>query len=177
MKYLLFIRYLIEFLLFKCILFLLRLLPSKISYSIFSNTFLFLGKLSKYNKIAKKNCKIVFPEFNDMQINEIVDSSWKNLGKNIYELNYLRKIINNENAIKVIGIENISKIKKEKKPVIFFSIHSGNWEICVPLLDKYDLNTGAIYRHINNNFFDKYVFKKRTDALKTKNTFYTKKEK
>ena len=177
MKYLLFIRYLIEFLLFKCILFLLRLLPSKISYRIFSNTFLFLGKLSKYNKIAKKNCKIVFSEFNDIQINKIVNSSWKNLGKNIYELNYLRKIINDENAIKVIGIENISKIKKEKKPVIFFSIHSGNWEICVPLLDKYGLNTGAIYRHINNNFFDKYVFKKRTDALKTKNTFYTPKGK
>ena len=177
MKFLLSIRYLIEFVLFKSILFLLRLIPRKISYIIFNNSFLLLGRISKYNKIAKKNCKIVFSDFDDIQINNIVNSSWKNLGKNIYELNYLREIINNENTIKIKGIEKIEKIKKENTPVIFFSIHSSNWEICVPLLDKHGLNTGAIYRHINNNFFDKYVFKKRTEALKTKNSFYTPKGK
>ena len=74
-------------------------------------------------------------------------------------------------------LENLKKIKKENSPAIFFSIHSGNWEICVPILDKSGFNVGAIYRHINNVFFDKYIFKKRTDSLKTKNSFYTPKGK
>ena len=71
----------------------------------------------------------------------------------------------------------LEKIKKENSPVIFFSIHSSNWEICVPLLDHQGLNVGAIYRHINNNFFDNYIYKKRTEALKSQNSFYTPKGK
>ncbi len=72
----------------------------------------------------------------------------------------IKKLIDNKNSIKIKGIEILEKIKKENKPVIFFSIHSGNWEICVPILDKYGFNIGAIYRHINNIFFDKYILKK-----------------
>ena len=68
-------------------------------------------------------------------------------------------------------------LKRTNEPVIFFGIHSGNWEICVPILDKYGFNVGAIYRHINNNFFDNYIFKKRTNALKTKKVFTLQKEK
>ena len=177
MKFLVFIRYLIEFFLFKIILIILSIFPRKISKNIFSNSFMCLGRISKYNKIAKNNCKIVFSDFSDKEIAKIINSSWKNLGKNLYELNYLKKLINEKNAIKILGLERLKKIKKENSPVIFFSIHSGNWEICVPILDKSGFNIGAIYRHINNVFFDRYIFKKRTDSLKTKNSFYTPKGK
>ena len=47
----------------------------------------------------------------------------------------------------------------------------------MPFLDQSDFKTGAIYRHINNNFFNKYVYKQRTNALKTKDSFYTPKVK
>ncbi len=135
---------------------------------------MFFGRLSKYNKIAKNNCKIVFSDLNDKALDKIINNSWKNLGKNLYELNYLKKLIYENNSIQIKGLD---KIKKEKSPAIFFSIHSGNWEICVPILDKYGFSVGAIYRHINNTFFDKYIFNKRTNALKTKNSFYTPKGK
>jgi KDO2-lipid IV(A) lauroyltransferase len=138
---------------------------------------MFIGRLSKYNKIAKNNCKIVFSDFSDKEITKIVNSSWKNLGKNLYELNNLKKLIDDKNAIEILGLEKLKKIKKENSSVIFFSIHSGNWEICVPILDKSGFNIGAIYRHINNVFFDRYILKKRTDSLKTKNSFYTPKGK
>ena len=177
MKFIISIKYLIEFILFKIIFLFLNLFSKKLSSNIISNSFLFFGKLSKYNKIAKYNCKVVFSNFNDKEITKIIDKSWKNLGKNLFELNYLNKLINDQNTIKINGIEILEKIKKENSQVIFFSIHSGNWEICVPILDKYEFNIGAIYRHINNSFFDKYIFKKRTDSLKTKNSFYTPKGK
>ena len=177
MRYLVFIRYFIEFFLFKIIFILLSLFNKKISTKIFSNIFMFLGRLSKYNKIAKKNCKFIFSDFNDKKITKIINSSWKNLGQNLYELNNLKKLIDDKSAIKILGLEKLEKIKKENSPVIFFSIHSGNWEICVPILDKNGFDIGAIYRHINNNFFDRYIYKKRTDALKSKNSFYTPKGK
>ena len=177
MKFLLLIRYAIEFFLFKMFFLLISCFPRKISSNIFSNTFMLLGRLSKYNEIAQNNCKMVFTNFNDKQIKNIIDSSWKNLGKNLYELSYLSKLIDEKNKIKIKGLDKLEIIKKDNIPVIFFSIHSGNWEICVPILDKYGFNVGAIYRHINNNFFDNYIFKKRTKALKTENSFYTPKGK
>ena len=177
MRFVVLIRYFLEFFLFKFLLIILNFFFRKISKNVFSNLFMFLGRLSKYNNIAKNNCKIVFNDFSDKKIRKIINSSWKNLGKNLYELNNLKSLINDENAINILGLEKLEKIKKENSQVIFFSIHSGNWEICVPILDKNGFNIGAIYRHINNIFFDRYIFKKRTDALKTKNSFYTPKGK
>ena len=177
MRFLVFIRYFIEFFLYKIVFVILNLFSRKFSKNIFSYSFMLLGRLSKYNKIAKDNCKIVFSDFSDKEITQIINNSWKNLGKNLYELNNLKKLVDDKNAIKILGLEKLKKIKKENSPVIFFSIHSGNWEICVPILDKSGFNIGAIYRHINNVFFDRYIFKKRTDSLKTKNSFYTPKGK
>ena len=86
-------------------------------------------------------------------------------------------MINDKTAIEIKGLEILEEIKLKSSQAIFFSIHSGNWEICVPILDKYGFKVGAIYRHINNIYFDKYVFRKRVNALKTKESFYTPKGK
>ncbi len=177
MTFLISIRYLLEFILFKTIIFLLLPLSKKWSSKIISNLFMFLGNLSKYNKIAIINCKIVFPHLDDQEIRKIINNSWKNLGCNLFELTFLNKLVKEKNAIEIKGLEVIEKIKKETSPVIFFSIHSSNWEICVPILDYNGFHIGAIYRHINNKFFDRYIYKQRTDALKTKDSFYTPKGK
>ena len=177
MKFLNLIKYSVEFFLFKIILLILSLFTKKLSSKIISNSFLFFGRFSKYHVIAKKNCKIVFPNLKDEDIVKIISDSWKNLGSNVYELTNLKKLIREENLIKFQGLDVLEKVKKEKSPVIFFSIHSSNWEICLPILDYRGFSTGAIYRHINNKFFDKYIFRKRNEALNTKNSFYTPKGK
>ena len=177
MTFLISIRYLLEFFLFKIIIFLLFPFSKKMSSKIISNSFMFLGKLSKYNHIAKNNCKIVFPNLNEKEITKIINNSWQNLGHNLFELTFLKKILKDKNKIEIKGLNVLEKIKKENFPVIFFSIHSSNWEVCVPFLDQNDFKTGAIYRHINNTFFNKYIYKQRTDALKTNDSFYTPKGK
>ena len=94
MKYLILIKYYIEFFLFKIIFLILNLFSKKISLNIISNLFLFFGKFSKYHLIAKNNCKLVFPNLNDQSINKIINDSWRNLGSNLYELTYLKKLVN-----------------------------------------------------------------------------------
>jgi Kdo2-lipid IVA lauroyltransferase/acyltransferase len=177
MTFLISIRYLLEFFLFKIIIFLLFPFSKKMSSKIISNSFMFLGKLSKYNQIAKNNCKIVFPNLNEKEITKIINNSWQNLGHNLYELTFLKKILKDKHKIEIKGLDVLEKIKNENFPVIFFSIHSSNWEVCVPFLDQNDFKTGAIYRHINNTFFNNYIYKQRTDALKTNDSFYTPKGK
>ncbi|MDC0060276.1 hypothetical protein OAJ19_01035 [Pelagibacteraceae bacterium] len=171
------IRYLLEFFLFKIIIFLLFPFSKKMSSKIVSNSFMFLGKFSKYNQIAKNNCKIVFPKLNEKEITKIINNSWQNLGHNLFELTFLRKLLKDKHKIEIKGLEVLEKIKKENLPVIFFSIHSSNWEVCVPFLDQNNFKTGAIYRHINNTFFNRYIYKQRTNALKTNDSFYTPKGK
>ena len=177
MTFLISIRYFLEFFLFKLIIFLLLPFSKELSSTIVSNLFIFLGRLSKYNQIAKDNCKLVFPNLNEKEITKIINNSWQNLGCNLFELTFLNKLLKDKNTIEIKGLEIVEKIRKENLPVIFFSIHSSNWEVCVPFLDQNDFKTGAIYRHINNNFFNKYVYKQRTNALKTKDSFYTPKGK
>ena len=177
MRFVIFIKYFLEFCIFKIILFLLQLFSKKVSLKIISNSFIYLGKLSKYNQIAKENCKIVFPYLNEIEVTKIINNSWKNLGFNLFELTYLDKIVKDRNAIEIKGQDILQKIKIENFPVIFFSIHSSNWEVCVPILDHNDFDIGAIYRHINNNFFDRYIYKKRIQSLKSKKSFYTPKGK
>lgn len=170
-------RYFLEFFIFKIIIFLLFPFSKKVSAKIISNSFMFLGQLSKYNKIAQNNCKMIFPNLNEEEITKIINKSWKNLGHNLFELTFLKKLLKDKNKIEIKGLEILENIKKENLPVIFFSIHSSNWEVCVPFLDHNDFKTGAIYRHINNTFFDRYVYKQRTSSLRTKDSFYTPKGK
>ena len=170
-------RYFLEFFIFKIIIFLLFPFSKKVSAKIISNSFMFLGQLSKYNKIAQNNCKMIFPNLNEEEITKIINKSWKNLGHNLFELTFLKKLLKDKNKIEIKGLEILENIKKENLPVIFFSIHSSNWEVCVPFLDHNDFKTGAIYRHINNTFFDRYIYKQRTSSLRTKDSFYTPKGK
>ena len=83
MTFLISIRYFLEFFLFKLIIFLLLPFSKELSSTIVSNLFIFLGRLSKYNQIAKDNCKLVFPNLNEKEITKIINNSWQNLGCNL----------------------------------------------------------------------------------------------
>jgi Lauroyl/myristoyl acyltransferase len=176
-KKLYFIKEFVEFILIKLLFNLFNLLPLKISKKFGSKIFLYIGRLSKYHSIAVKNCRMVFPNLKSIEIENIVNKSWENLGKNIFELYKLKKLFNDHALINIDGIENIENVIKNNTPTIFFSIHHSNWEICVPYLDSLGIKTGAIYRHINNKFLDNLVFKKRNSALISKDSFYTPKGK
>ena len=99
------IRYLLEFFLFKIIIFLMFPFSKKMSSKIVSNSFMFLGKFSKYNQIAKNNCKIVFPDLNEKEITKIRNNSWQNFGQNLFELTYLKKLLIDKHKIEIKGLE------------------------------------------------------------------------
>jgi len=166
-------RYLIEFILLKILFFLFLVLPLGIASKISGKIFRFLGSIFYVNKIAIKNCKIVLPNLNSNKIKLILHQSWENLGSNIIELSRLSEIINEQNKIKIEGLENIKEVLDQKKQAIFFGIHQSNWEICVPLITKLGVNVGAIYRHVNNYYIEKLVYNFRISSLTSQKSFYT----
>ena len=171
------IKYIIEYFFVKSLFIFINLMPVTIASKFGGFIFKFIGSISSYNSTALKNCRYVFPKLEENHIKKIVSESWENLGKTIFELGKLKQIIKNEKFIEIKGHEHISKILENQSQAIFIGIHQSNWEIGVPLLDKLGLRVGAIYRHINNYLIDKYIFKKRSYSLTSKNSFYTPKGK
>ena len=170
------IIYFLQYIGFIFIYFLYKILPLNLSLKVSSFLFRTFGKFSRANKTAINNCKYVFPNLKDEEIQNIIKKSWNNLGITICELLRINDIFI-RNKIKYINLENIEDFIKNKKQAIFISIHQSNWEVLVPGLDRIGINIGGIYRHINNNLIDKLILNIRQNSLVSKNSFYTPKGK
>ena len=170
------IIYFFEYIIVSLIFFLFKLLPLNISAKFASFLFSTFGKLSGANKTAIKNCKYAFPNLKEEEIKSIVKKSWNNLGRTISELPRLNYLFEKK-KIKHNKIENIENLIKNNSQGIFICIHQSNWEVVVPSLDRLGINLGAVYRHINNHFLDKLLFKIRTNSLVSSKSFYTPKGK
>jgi len=170
-------KYFIEFIFFRLLFLVVNILPINIASRFGAVLFRLFGRLSKSHITAIKNCHFVFPHLTNKEVEYIVLKSWENLGKTIFELGILKKILNTNNFIQTEGLHNIKEILEKKTPTIFFGIHHSNWEIGLPILDRIGMNVGGIYRHINNHLINRFVLSLRTDSLKTSNSFYTPKGK
>ena len=169
----LFIEYIIVLLLF----FFLSLLPLNFVSILGNLAFRLFGPLSRSHKITLLNLKNIFSNLREDDIKKIAKKSWGNLGKTIFELTILKKLVDKKNhKITLYGLENLKTLIEKNEQVIFFSIHQSNWELLVPVIDQLGISVGAIYRHINNKFIDKLILKKRNQSINTKRSFYTPRE-
>jgi len=156
----------------------LSLLPLNIVSVLGSLTFRFLGPFSRSHKITLLNLKKIYRNLNEDEINQLAKKSWGNLGKTIFELSILKKLMDKKNhKITVYGLDNIKTLIEKNEQAIFFSIHQSNWELFVPVIDQLGFKVGAIYRHINNKFIDRLILKKRNQTINIKKSFYTPKGK
>ena len=168
----------IEYIIVRFLFILLSLLPIDLVSRLGGFTLKLLGPLSRSHKIAKSNLEKIYYNLKEDDIKMKINKSWENLGKTIFELSILEKLVNNNSKkISLKGLENIKSIIENNEQVIFFSIHQSNWEILVPIIDQLGISVGAIYRHINNKFIDRLILKKRNQSIDLKKSFYTPKGK
>ena len=168
--------YLLQFTFVKVLFIFLTILPLNFSKRLAGIIFRSIGKLTSADKTAMKNCKLVFPNSQNIIVRKIIDESWSNIGITICELLKF-KILLNKNKIYLKGLSNIEILKKNNRQAIFISIHQSNWEILVPMIDRLGLKIGGIYRHINNFFLDKMILNIRKKTLLSNENFYTPKGK
>ena len=88
------IIYFLQYIGFICIYFLYKILPLNLSVKFSSFLFRTFGKFSQANKTAIDNCKHVFPNLKDEEIQNIIKKSWNNLGITICELLRINDIFN-----------------------------------------------------------------------------------
>jgi len=116
-----------------------------------------IGPLFRSKNITKQNIKIGLGEMNLQKESEIINDMWSNIGRTFAEYVFLKDFRFNRtnfDHMKINGVNHLEEIKKNNKPVIFYSAHFANFELMAMELDKFGIKCAAIYRPLNNFFLN-----------------------
>jgi len=160
------IIYFIEFLLVEFLFIICKV----IGYKSASNLGYFIGK--NFGNFFRKK-KSIIENLHKSKIvinisdNQFVNNILGNYGRILAEYPFLIDFRKNklEQFITIDGIENLDKIKSNKKPVVFISGHFNNFELMAMQIEKHGINLAAIYRPLNNIFLNKTMESIRTKYI------------
>src|SRR5210317_2088899 len=117
-----FIKYFFEFLIVINFFIFFKLLGVKKSSNISCFLFKNIGPLIRNKNKVKKNILIAFPEASEDKIISIQKNMWCNYGRTFAEYMHLKFFHNNKNEnIKIININQLDRLKKVERPILFFS--------------------------------------------------------
>ncbi len=151
------IRYFLEFFIVLIFFIIFKVIGVKLSSDLGEIIGKYFGPLFRKKTIAKKNILIAFPDLNEKSINEMIERMWKNIGRIFGEYIHINKFsIIDQKKIKIVfaNKKNFEMLKKNNKPVVFFSGHFANFELMAKCLQELGFNIGAIYRPLNNIFLN-----------------------
>jgi KDO2-lipid IV(A) lauroyltransferase len=151
------IRYFLEFVIVIIFFLIFKIIGLKLSSDLGEIIGKYFGPLFRKKTIAKKNILIAFPDLNENSINEMIERMWKNIGRIFGEYIHINKFsIIDLKKIKIgfANKNNFEILKKNNKPIVFFSGHFANFELMAKCLQELGFNIGAIYRPLNNIFLN-----------------------
>ena len=151
------IRYFLEFFIVMIFFIIFKIIGLKLSSNLGEIIGKYFGPLFRKKTIAKKNILIAFPNFNEKSINEMIDRMWKNIGRIFGEYIHINKfsiIDNSKKKIVFTNRDDAEILKKNNKPIVFFSGHFANFELMAKCLQELGFDIGAIYRPLNNIFLN-----------------------
>ncbi|MCZ2159042.1 lipid A biosynthesis lauroyl acyltransferase [Bartonella sp. 220] len=152
-------------------LFILKYFPTNIGFSFFSWLAKTFGPLIHRHQIALANLKAAYPEKTEEELHAIAIEMWENIGLFLAEYIFLDKIFDFDphadqpGLIEVKGAEIFQRLKNEKKPHIFFTAHTGNFELLPICAQSFGLNVTVLFRPPNNPYIAKRVLKARQTSM------------
>jgi Kdo2-lipid IVA lauroyltransferase/acyltransferase len=168
------LRYFLELIAVKSLFILFSILGIKNSGNFGSLITRFIGKKIAVNNLARNNLKAALPNLQKLQINQIINDMWDNLGRIGAEFTHICKLSQKE-LVKYITIDkktanNINHIKKHYNGGIIISAHIGNWEIGPKFFLHHGIKVKSIYRELNNSMVNDITAKARNIDLIAKNS-------
>ena len=158
--------YFIEFIIINLFFIICKILGYKISSDLgffVGKTFgnIFRSKKSIIQNLIKSKISIQTSE------DTFAQNVLGNYGRILAEYPFLKDFRNNtlSKYIEIDGMNNLEKVKKKNKPVVFISGHFNNFELMAMQLEKSGINLAAIYRPLNNTFLNKNMENIRTNFI------------
>ena len=131
-----------------------KIIGLRLSRKLFGFLFLKIGPYFKSKKVIEKNLDIFSKNLPNTKKIKIISDMWKNYGKTFIEYIFLSYFKKSDAHLQIYGIENLEKIIKFKKPVIFISGHFANYELMSMEIVKKNIKLATIYRPLNNYFLN-----------------------
>jgi KDO2-lipid IV(A) lauroyltransferase len=155
---------LLAFVLIYPLLWLVSILPFRLLYAVSDILFFLLYHVFRYRKkTVEDNLKLVFPEKSESERKQITKEFFHHLCDMILEaIKSMNISVEDMKArFKFTNIEVIQDYEKRQKSIALMCAHYGSWE-WIFILQAYTSHlTFAIYKKLNNVYFDKLVRKIR----------------
>ncbi|MEL6810276.1 MAG: lysophospholipid acyltransferase family protein [Bacteroidota bacterium] len=161
------------------IIWFLSILPMPLLYFVSDMVFVLVFHIIGYRKkVVKSNLRLAFPEKTEKEINRITKRFYHHLCDMILESVKSLSISEKElkRRFRFTNVEEILEIEKQQKSIVLMCGHYASWE-WIFILQKYVNHKGyAVYKKIENKYFDKLVKKIRakynTHLITTKETIH-----
>jgi KDO2-lipid IV(A) lauroyltransferase len=123
--------------------------------------FLFAKISKRHHGIVQKNLKIAFPDDPEEKISALRTAIYRHFSAVLVEIIYMFIKKKPGKILKPIEITNLHYLEealKNKKGVIIFSAHFGNWELIPYILNReLNMKINSIAREMNNPLVEKKV--------------------
>ncbi|WP_183194450.1 lipid A biosynthesis lauroyl acyltransferase [Bartonella fuyuanensis] len=152
-------------------LFILKCFPANLGISFFSWLAKKIGPHVYRHQITLANLRRAYPEKTEKELHAIAIEMWENVGRFLAEYIFLDKIFDFDphsdepGFIEVKGTEIFEQLKSEKKPHIFFTAHTGNFELLPICAQSFGLSITVLYRPPNNPYIAKCILKIRQTSM------------
>ena len=146
------------------ILWVTSMLPFRLLYCVSDGLYFILYRLIGYRKkTVSENLKLVFPKKSEAERKRIEKKFYHHLCDMILEavksMNIHREDM--KKRFKFTNIELIKDFEKRNKSISLMCAHYGNWEWIFILQAYTSHKTFAIYKRLNNKYFDRMIRKIR----------------
>lgn len=158
-------------------LWLISILPFKLLYAFSDVIFFFLYRVFGYRKkTVQYNLRLVFPDMEEDEINRITKRFYHHLCDMMVEAIKSFSITEAEMKERFTfkNIELLQKLENKERSIVLMCAHYGSWE-WIFILQTYLKSRGnAIYKRIENKYFDRLIKRIRakynTHLITTKET-------
>lgn len=117
-----------------------------------------IGPLTPRHKIALDNLRQAYPDKSDGEIETIAVDMWGQMARLTAEYVFLDRLADFDplstepGRIEVDGIDLFLKLRDEQRPRIFFTAHTGAFEMVTVVAARFGLDVAALFRAPNNPY-------------------------
>ncbi|WP_132033598.1 lipid A biosynthesis lauroyl acyltransferase [Aquabacter spiritensis] len=132
-----------------------RLFPVSWSCAIIASLAKLCGPFFVVSRTARRNLRAAFPEKSGWEVWWLVVGVWDNLGRMAAEFAHLDRIWDYDPAhpdagrIEIVGADIMARLRDDGRPALFFTAHTGNWELNAITGAKLGVPGGVLYRAPN----------------------------
>jgi Kdo2-lipid IVA lauroyltransferase/acyltransferase len=130
-----------------------------------------IGPLSSRHQVALANLKLAFPEKTEAERQQIALDMWGNMGRLMAEYVFLDQIFDFDpdaaiaGKVEVEGRNVFMEVRERRGPFLFFTAHTGNFELLPLCAATFGLEVTAMFRPPNNPYIAKRILEARRTRM------------